>query len=93
MKKQREKNIAGLLRDVVRMEGGLAIKLSAAVLAGIPDYIVLLNGKAKFVETKSEGKKPRRLQLKMHEFLRGLGFSVFVIDSKEDICSFVKSFR
>ena len=43
------------------------------------------DGKAGFVEVKSPGKKPRKIQLLRHQQLRRLGFQVFVLDKKEDI--------
>jgi hypothetical protein len=37
-----------------------------------------------FVELKTTGKKPRKIQLYMHEALRNLGFEVYVIDKIEE---------
>lgn len=42
-----------------------------------------------FVELKSEGIKPRKLQLIRHEELRTLGFKVFVIDTHEKLTQFL----
>ncbi|EES5143852.1 VRR-NUC domain-containing protein, partial [Escherichia coli] len=49
----------------------------------VPDRIVLLpGGRIIFVECKSPGKPPRPDQLREHERLRKLGFTVVVLDSK-----------
>lgn len=49
-----------------------------------PDRIVLLHGGyVTFVETKRPGEKARPGQLREHERLRGLGFFVSVLDTKE----------
>lgn len=38
-----------------------------------------------FVELKAPGRKPTLMQLREHERLRALGFTVLVIDNKEEI--------
>ncbi|HHD7566826.1 TPA: VRR-NUC domain-containing protein, partial [Escherichia coli] len=49
----------------------------------VPDRIVLLpGGRIVFVECKAPGKPPRPDQLREHERLRKLGFTVVVLDSK-----------
>lgn len=65
--------------------GGLCEKWNAGS-AGWPDRIILLpDGKLGFVELKSPGKKPRKLQLHRHEQIRRRGFLVFVIDDISQI--------
>ena len=50
---------------------------------GFPDRVILLPpGKIFFVELKDKGRKPRPLQVYCHRKLEGLGFRVFVLDSK-----------
>lgn len=66
----------------VKELGGLAVKLSPAGTAGMPDRLVLLpGGKALFVEFKAPGQKPRPLQKRRAEELRKLGFFVDCVDS------------
>ncbi len=82
----RESSIEKRLCSVVKDRGGLALKLPGCSLAGVPDRLVLLpGGKVGFVETKVKGGKPKSLQLKRHNQLRDMGFSVFVLDATEDI--------
>ena len=80
----REKDIERILVKGMRDIGGIALKLSGG-LAGMPDRLLLFpGGRAVFVETKAPGKKPRVLQKIRHEKLRGMGFAVIVVDSKEE---------
>ena len=76
-----EKLIEKKLRERIKKMGGLALKLESQHFTGLPDRLILMpKGKIYFVETKSTGDKPRKRQLLVHEQLRGLGFSVDVID-------------
>lgn len=77
-----EKVIERLLVEEVKKAGGWAIKLLATQVTGLPDRLVLLpGGRVFFVELKSTGKKPTKIQKLIHEKLRALGFRVLVIDS------------
>jgi hypothetical protein len=77
-----EKLIEQRLREGVQNLGGIAIKLISAYLTGLPDRLVLLpGGRIYFVELKSTGKKPTKLQDFMFDKLRKLGFKVLVIDT------------
>lgn len=69
----------------------MCIKLLCDQLIGLPDRLCLFpNHKMAFVETKTTGQKPRRIQAYMHKKLRALGFRVEVIDSVEDVINFVE---
>ena len=81
-----EKQIEAALASEVKKHGGIAPKFASPGFAGMPDRIILLpGGRMAFAELKAHGKKPRRLQLARHRFLRRLGFRVYVIDSTEQI--------
>lgn len=85
-KKDSEKTLEASLRDRVKKLGGIALKLEGNMYAGMPDRLVLMpNGKCYFVELKSEGQKPRKLQEIIHNKLRAMGYEVFVIDTKEKL--------
>ena len=77
-----EKTIETYLVKKIRDLGGIAYKFVSPARRSVPDRIVLLNGRAVFVEVKAPGKKATRLQLKEHEKIREQGFLVLVIDSK-----------
>ena len=82
----REKTIERKLTKAVKAYGGIALKLVSPGFAGMPDRLVLIpGGKIGFVEVKAPGQKPRKLQLLRHKVLRGLGFTVCVLDDPEQI--------
>ena len=60
------------------------IKLLSAFVKGLPDRMVICQGGyVGFAEIKTTGKKPTKMQTHIHEKLRALGFTVFVIDDLE----------
>lgn len=57
------------------------IKLLSTFVKGLPDRMVICQGGyVGFAEIKTTGKKPTKIQSYIHEKLRALGFTVFVID-------------
>ena len=90
MREGSEKHIERKLAEAVKAEGGLCIKLLCDQFSGLPDRLCLFpGGRAVFVEVKSAGKKPRKLQLIVHGRLRSLGFEVCVIDNVNGIKSII----
>lgn len=88
--KDSEKDIERLLVKKVKASGGLCIKLISDYANGLPDRMCLLpGGKIVFVELKSTGQKPRKIQKYMHSVLRGLGFRVEVIDTLAGVENFM----
>lgn len=60
------------------------IKLLSTFVKGLPDRMVICQGGyVGFAEIKTTGKKPTKTQTYIHEKLRALGFTVFVIDDLE----------
>ena len=87
-----EKVIERKLVEAVKANGGMCIKLLCDNLLGLPDRLVLMShSKIAFVELKTTGQKPRRIQAYMHKKLRALGFRVEVIDSVEGVEQFINS--
>lgn len=87
-----EKVVERKLVELVKINGGMCIKLLCDQLIGLPDRMCLFpNHKMAFVETKTTGQKPRRIQTYMHNKLRALGFRVEVIDSVEGVEQFINS--
>lgn len=85
-----EKVVERKLVALVKINGGMCIKLLCDQLIGLPDRLCLFpNHKMAFVETKTTGQKPRRIQAYMHKKLRALGFRVEVIDSIEGVERFI----
>jgi len=82
----REKTIETKLVKAVKNMGGLALKFISPGLDGVPDRLVLLpGGKIAFIELKAPGKTLRPLQVRRKRQLESLGFSVYCIDSLEQI--------
>ena len=81
-----EKQIEQKLVKAVKARGGLAPKFVSPGFDGVPDRIVLLpRGRIAFIELKAKGRKMRPLQVRRKRQLESLGFSVYCIDSPEQI--------
>ena len=81
-----EKQIEQKLVKAVKSKGGLAPKFVSPGFDGVPDRIVLLpRGRIAFVELKAKGRKMRPLQVRRKRQLESLGFSVYCIDSPDQI--------
>lgn len=86
-----EKLVERKLVELIKINNGMCIKLLCDQLIGLPDRMCLFPGhKIAFVELKTTGRKPKRIQAYMHKKLRALGFRVEVIDTVEDVISFVE---
>lgn len=86
-----EKLVERKLVETVKVNNGLCIKLLCDYITGLPDRLCLFpNGKIAFVELKTTGQKPRRIQLSVHNKLRAIGFRVEVIDTVEGVIDFVE---
>lgn len=85
-----EKVVEHKLVELVKINGGMCIKLLCDQLIGLPDRMCLFpDHKIVFVELKTTGRKPKRIQAYMHNKLRALGFRVEVIDTVESVINFV----
>ena len=72
------------LSKFVEEREGMAVKLLSQFIKGLPDRMYLLHGGiVVFVEFKSTGKKPTKIQSYIHKRIRALGFPVLVVDSVE----------
>lgn len=82
-----EKYLERSLVDIVTKDlRGFCIKLLSTHITGLPDRLCLLPGqRAFFVELKTKGKKPSKIQQWVHEQIRSLGFRVHVVDSYEKL--------
>lgn len=89
-----EKRLELLLKSMVENTmNGFCLKLLSQHITGLPDRLCLLpGGKAFFVEVKTTGKNPRKIQLYIHEKLRSLGFPVYVLDSSQVLHTILRDF-
>ena len=86
MKKQVENIVRQYLVKRCKESGLLCLKYSNANTTGYPDRLVCLpHCNVVWVELKSKGKKPTKLQEIRHQELQDLGHQVFVISSKEGV--------
>ena len=86
LKIESEKDLERFLDKAVRQLGGTTLKIFNPWVVGYPDRLVLMpGGRTMFVELKSTGEQPRKIQQVRHEQLRGLGFEVRVIDKRKQI--------
>lgn len=89
-----EKAIERYLVESVKGIGGICLKYSNPNMVGYPDRLVCLNGgKVVWVELKSKGKKPNKIQLIRHDELSNMGFEVYVIDSREQVDKLINTLR
>lgn len=88
-----EKEIEQYLCKKVKNElHGRAFKFVSPGFNGVPDRVVLVPmGRIYFVELKAPGKKMRKLQIWVADLIRGLGFVVLMIDTKEKVDDFIRS--
>ena len=89
-----EKSTEQKLVKAVKAKGGLAPKFVSPGFDGVPDRIVLLpRGRIAFIELKAKGRKMRPLQVRRKRQLESLGFSVYCIDSPEQIGGTIRPTR
>lgn len=87
-----EKIIEHRLVELVKANGGMCIKLLCDQFTGLPDRMCLFPcHKIVFVELKTTGRKPKRIQTYVHNKLRALGFRVEVIDTIKGVEQFINS--
>lgn len=85
-----EKLVERKLVQRVKENGGMCIKLLCNHILGLPDRMCLFpGGKIAFIELKTTGEKPKRIQVFMHDKIRKLGFQVLVIDSTKKVSEFI----
>ena len=86
----RERVIEAHLRDGVKRMGGIAYKFTSPGNTGVPDRLVLFpGGRLAFVELKAPGGRLSRMQERQIERIRGLGFRVSVLSSREEVDLFL----
>lgn len=84
-----ETDIEKTLIRAVEEKGGKAFKFASPANAGVPDRIVLLGGRAYFVELKAPGQELRPLQNYRRRQFEEFGFEVYVIDSAFGVEEFI----
>lgn len=76
---------------LLKRKGYWPVKIILCNYSGFPDIIAIGNRDIFFIETKATGKKPRALQLYIHEKLEARGFDVIVADNREVVVEYLKN--
>ena len=81
-----ERDVEPFLREQVSKGGGRAAKWVSPGWMGVPDRLIFLPRHPVFgIEVKAPGKQPTLIQARVHETLRALGFTVFVVSSYAEV--------
>lgn len=80
-----ESTIENYLRRECIKRHFMCLKFTSPSKNGVPDRIVIGNGKTVFVETKAPGKTTRALQDYQHKKMKQAGAVVYVADTKDAI--------
>lgn len=86
-----ESDVEKILVLRVKRNHGMIFKFNSPGNAGVPDRLVLHNGKCYFIELKDKGRHPRALQRYVFQQIEDQGFPVIVIDNKADAIRFADS--
>ena len=78
-----EKQIEKKVCEYAESLGWLQYKFKSANHKGVPDRIFMKNGKVVFIEFKAKGKKPTKLQFRVHRQLNEKAMTVTIVDSVE----------
>ena len=87
----RESKIEKHLRLECEARDILCYKLICPQHNGVPDRMLIGQGKTIYIETKAPGKVPRQLQEYQHKKFRDHGAKVYVLDTMEKIDDFFKN--
>jgi len=94
MKIESEKILERKLSWEVERLGGWSLKLLSTHITGLPDRICLLpGGKIFFAEIKTTKKKPKKIQIWVHNKIQALGFRVEIIDQSEQIKALINDYE
>lgn len=89
-----EKMIERYLVEQAKQNGLLCLKYSNPNMVGYPDRLLVLpGGNVIWVELKSKGRKPTKIQQMRMAELTGMGHLVRVIDNKPDIDELIKTIK
>ncbi len=81
-----------LVSRIERIEG-LVFKFTSPGNAGVPDRLILINGKTYFAELKAPGQKLRPIQKHQKRKIEEQGIKVYVVDSRESLEAMINEIR
>lgn len=88
--KMLERDVERRLRLGIKALGGKAYKFSSPGNNGVPDRIVLIQGKCFFVELKRPGQDLSPRQRAVRKDFKKLGFEVYKLDTIDDVAKFLE---
>lgn len=89
-----EKSIEKYLTEQAEANGLLCLKYSNPNMVGYPDRLLVLpGGSVIWVELKSKGRKPTKIQQVRIAGLRNRGHYVWVIDNRKSVDSLIEQYR
>ena len=80
------------IRQKVIELGGMFVKFVSPNFAGVPDRILLLNGKIFFVELKTPKGRLSKRQQRVHQMFKDQGFEPWIIHSEEDFKKYINKY-
>ena len=87
-----EKAIESYLVTLTKRAGGMPLKFSSATQTGYPDRLLLFpGGRQIWVEVKSKGRHPTRLQATRIRALRDIGHRVEICDSRARAAEIIRT--
>lgn len=89
----REGRVEKLLDRMVRNLGGLTRKWTSPGHIGVPDRIVIINGRVDFVEVKTTKGKLTEYQEREHKRLRAVGANVFTVHGEQGVIDYIEGLR
>lgn len=85
-----EKDVEKYLIGQIKKIGGLAWKLTSPSTSGVPDRLIIRQGKIWFVEMKRPNGNLRKLQQYRRSELQKQGFDVICLDTKNKVDQFIE---
>lgn len=89
----REGKVEKLLDRMVRDLGGLTRKWTSPGHTGVPDRIVIINGRVDFVEVKTTKGKLTEYQERERKRLRAVGANVFTVRGEQGVIDYIEGLR
>ncbi|MDG4968266.1 VRR-NUC domain-containing protein [Lactococcus lactis] len=90
---QLENDIEKRLIKKVKELGGLSFKFTSPSTKGVPDRIVIFNGRTHFIELKRPTGTPRALQLYWISEIKNQGVDALTLSTFEEVDEFVEELR
>lgn len=85
-----EKKVEKYIADEIKKMGGLAFKFLSSSMTGVPDRIILIRGRVKFLEVKAEKGTLSKRQKAVAVQFEKLGFKIDVVQGIEEAEQYIQ---